>query len=104
MTKTVEQYLREPTPAECLQLDISKIEAELGEVSVTASLQAVEAQPDTAKQKLLYWNRNNILARKWYIIDWRSLEWLDTDWVSPENKEKDLPSHIPDSHNPITPH
>jgi hypothetical protein len=54
MPKTVEQYLREPTPAECLQLDISKIEAEHGEVSVTASLQAVEAQPDTAKQKLLY--------------------------------------------------
>jgi hypothetical protein len=43
MPNTVEQYLREPTPAECLQLDISKIEAELGEVSVTASLQAVEA-------------------------------------------------------------
>jgi hypothetical protein len=44
------------------------------------------------------------LVRKWYIIDWRSLEWLDTDWVGPENKEKDLPSHIPDSHNPTTPH
>jgi hypothetical protein len=50
----MEQYLSEPTPAQSLQLEISKIEAELGGVSVTASLQAVEAHLDTANQKQLY--------------------------------------------------
>jgi hypothetical protein len=54
MPNTMEQHLLEPTPAEILQLEISKIEAELSGVSVTASLQAVEAQLDAEKQKHQY--------------------------------------------------
>jgi hypothetical protein len=37
-------------------------------VSVTASLQAVEAHLDTANQKQLYWNRHNILCKSDIVL------------------------------------
>jgi hypothetical protein len=60
MPNTMEQYLSELTPAENLQLEISKIEAELSGVSVTASLQAAKAQLDR-KAETVGWERRTQL-------------------------------------------
>jgi hypothetical protein len=60
MPNTMEQYLSELTPAENLQLEISKIEAEFGGVSVTASLQAAKAQLDR-KAEAVGWERRTRL-------------------------------------------